>query len=639
MFEIGILAFGEHVNMDLLRIIVAFFLLDDLKNLDYPGCPSFSGFQVNQSPTLEGLMALLVPSCEDHVRSKLDTELLPEEQIAKRQQEYREFTGSLLHEWPCEEPSGANFSPTYINGPIALEAIIPEWARMYQNLQLFNHMQDVQGILTRHYKLSNKITVPGPPEARNLFEGSSRKEFFIPHLGRDLLLQPGPIINADTTPSKLDQFMAEKRAAPLADSQVVQSRLRVSEIAELERITEPFVNSTCLVESSYGKDLWKSIAVLKTVKTPAIEETGLDIQFIEGVQWFNRLIREALEVVDNRYERITQSLVGCHSSFTWLQKGNLWPSMTPISILEQLRSTSSCVFGHNMKEALIVYGLSIVNAQRLIRLKEAFGKSDKARLHEEYQNRGHLNWDPFRYPDWLLLEIDGNFQIREEQVIVAEEMICPDSGTNSALQMNMGKGKTSVIMPMIASVLADRTSLCRILVPKALLSQTAQILQSRLGGLVGRDITHIPFSRRTPTTTHAVSEYLRLHEEGRLRSGIILGVPDHIMSFKLSGLQRISDSRITEAAEMVSTQQWMEKNCRDVLDECDFTLAVKTQLIYPSGVQLPVDGHPERWRVTMMVLGLVVHHLGDLAGDFLPSIDLMQHTHTHRVPDCILSEG
>jgi hypothetical protein len=263
-----------------------------------------------------------------------------------------------------------------------------------------------------------------------------------------------------------------------------------------------------------------------------------------------------------------------------------------------------------------------------MRLKEAFGKGDKAKLHEEYQNRGHLNWSPLKHPDWLLLEIDGNFQIREEQVIVAEEMIHPSSGSNSALQMNMGKGKTSIIIPMIASMLADGTSLCRVLVPKALLSQTAQILQSRLGGLLGRDITHIPFSRRTPTVNHMISEYLDHHNEACLRSGIILGVPEHVMSFRLSGLQRVSDSRITEADGMVSTQQWLERNCRDVLDECDFTLAVKTQLIYPSGAQLAVDGHPDRWSVIMIVLGLVVHHLVDLAHDFPQSIDVMQHTYT-----------
>ncbi|EEP82369.1 conserved hypothetical protein [Uncinocarpus reesii 1704] len=109
-------------------------------------------------------------------------------------------------------------------------------------------------------------------------------------------------------------------------------------------------------------------------------------------------------------------------------------------------------------------------------------------------------------------------------------------------------------------------------------------------------------------------------------SGIILGVPDHILSFKLSGLQRLSDSKLYEARKMVQIQSWMDRTCRDILDECDFTLAVKTQLIYPSGSLLPVDGHPYRWEVIQTVLSFVTHHLRDLARDFPKSIDILERT-------------
>lgn len=143
----------------------------------------------------------------------------------------------------------------------------------------------------------------------------------------------------------------------------------------------------------------------------------------------------------------------------------------------------------------------------LIRVKEAVGRRDGTKLHQERNSSRHVNWNPADYPDWLLLEIDANMQIREEQVTLALEMISPRSSANSVLQVNMGKGKTSVIMPIVATVLADENMLTRLLVPKALLTQTAQILQSRIGCLLGREITHIPFSRRTPTTEKLISEY------------------------------------------------------------------------------------------------------------------------------------
>lgn len=53
---------------------------------------------------------------------------------------------------------------------------------------------------------------------------------------------------------------------------------------------------------------------------------------------------------------------------------------------------------------------------------------------------------------------------------------------------------------MAVAVLANQKQLVRLIVPKALLLQTAQTVQSRLGGLVGREVRHVPFSRRTATT-------------------------------------------------------------------------------------------------------------------------------------------
>jgi hypothetical protein len=178
-------------------------------------------------------------------------------------------------------------------------------------------------------------------------------------------------------------------------------------------------------------------------------------------------------------------------------------------------------------------------------------------------------------------------------------------------------------MPMVASVLANGRALSRLIVPKSLLSQTAQILQSRIGGLLGRQVLHVPFSRRTSTEVADIEEYYQLHQNMFNSAGVILAVADHILSFRLSGLQRLSDSRIDEAQNMIGVQRWMDRYCRDVLDESDFTLAVRTQLIYPSGPQLPVDGHPNRWRISEIVLDLVARHVCILEHDYPHSIEVV----------------
>ena len=171
-------------------------------------------------------------------------------------------------------------------------------------------------------------------------------------------------------------------------------------------------------------------------------------------------------------------------------------------------------------------------------------------------------------------------------------------------------------MPMVAAVLADTKKLLRVVIPKSLLLQTAQLLHARLGGLLGREVRHTPFSRKTSTMVDTIKAFYNIHTEILKSSGVMLCLPEHILSFMLSGLQQLSDGRISEASTMVKVQAWMRKVCRDVLDECDFTLAVRTQLIYPSGVQTTVDGHPHRWETAEALLRLVEGHLWNLQCDF-----------------------
>ena len=177
---------------------------------------------------------------------------------------------------------------------------------------------------------------------------------------------------------------------------------------------------------------------------------------------------------------------------------------------------------------------------------------------------------------------------------------------------------------MAAAVLADTGRLVRVVVPRPLLLQTAQLLHARLGGLLGREVRHVPFSRKTSTKPDSIKAFYKIHSEMLRSSGVMLTLPEYILSFMLSGLQRLSDARISEASLMVKVQDWMGRVCRDILDESDFTLAVRTQLIYPSGSQKTVDGHPHRWETAEALLRLVESHLWNLHRDFPESIEIVE---------------
>lgn len=120
--------------------------------------------------------------------------------------------------------------------------------------------------------------------------------------------------------------------------------------------------------------------------------------------------------------------------------------------------------------------------------------------------------------------------------------------------MNMGQGKMSCIMPMVAATLADTKNLLRLIVPMPLLLQTAQLLQARLGGLLGREVTHVPFSRKTSTNSGTIKSFYNIHHEVLKSLGVLLALPEHILSFNLSGRQRMSDEGMEEASVMLKVE-------------------------------------------------------------------------------------
>jgi hypothetical protein len=180
---------------------------------------------------------------------------------------------------------------------------------------------------------------------------------------------------------------------------------------------------------------------------------------------------------------------------------------------------------------------------------------------------------------------------------------------------------------MAMAILGNGEQLSRLIVPKPLLLPTAQMIQSRLGGLVGREIRHIPFSRRTKSNPETLQLYTDLHKDMLRCRGVVLNAPEHVLSYKLSGLQHLVGSKLKIAREMIDFQSWLNSTCRDVLDESDVSLAVKTQLIYPSGKQTTVDGYPHRWQVAQSLLSLVKDHIPQLRCAFPRSIKIIERDH------------
>ena len=231
-------------------------------------------------------------------------------------------------------------------------------------------------------------------------------------------------------------------------------------------------------------------------------------------------------------------------------------------------------------------------------------------------------------------QLQANFFIRRIQADVAIKMISPPLGENTAMQVNMGEGKSSVVLPISAVTLADGDKLVRVIVPKALTVQMFRLLVDRLGGLVNRPIYYLPFSRSL-TNRYSRQQFKSLREllsECMRDRGILVVQPEHVLSLKLISVQgqlprylRNGDSVNSESDKFgvlgnqasggafMKLQRWVQSYSRDILDESDEVLHPRFQLIYTIGLQQHMEGYPDRWTITQQVLRLAKKHVLSLS--------------------------
>ena len=175
------------------------------------------------------------------------------------------------------------------------------------------------------------------------------------------------------------------------------------------------------------------------------------------------------------------------------------------------------------------------------------------------------------------------------------------------MQLNMGEGKSSVIVPISVAVLADGDQVVRVIVPKALTSQMFQLLVDRLGGLANRRIYSLPFSRSVEVNPERIAILRGVMAECMHNRGILVVQPEHILSLKLVTVEKqLSQSEDSEVpTKLLELQRWLHSRSRDILDESDEILHVRYELVYTIGLQQPMEGFPERWTTTQQVLDLV----------------------------------
>ena len=245
---------------------------------------------------------------------------------------------------------------------------------------------------------------------------------------------------------------------------------------------------------------------------------------------------------------------------------------------------------------------------------------------------------------------------RPAQVAVAHEMISPTSRQSISLQLNMGEGKSSVIIPLIASTLANGSNLVRVITLKALSNQMFQLLVTQLSGLANRPVFYVPISRSLRMSLFLVRRIRDIFRLCVAERGVLVAQPEHILSLKLMHTDYLfgrhgNGNESTISHELGTLRDGLATIARDVVDESDEILHVRYHLVYSSGEQMPVDDHPNRWTTIQHVFSRLQVHALKLVSRFpsmlavdktlrgFPIIRILDSTIFHQISSLIIDDA
>ena len=614
MALLSTLAFTQRAEQDLIQTILAFATVPGLRAISPPDFETFQlsdGYQPTREKLLVAMQACAKPF-EVSPEAMLPARPLEtvEQTDERRYAEYQEaleaqlrlFADALISQGltaSIEPPAGAHFD-TYILVDQAMRSAQPCFASWYRNDQFRSYIYRCQGVLT--------TLIAGNPSVRGY-------RFSLP-------AYTAPTMRTHVEVKKLLEVPApELPSAPcLGMGRWVQQRGEAaSATGKLESFLSRFNSeSQGTWRGKYAHDLIES-------SESRLEITGLEMRGSPEAlaSSLEANLTACKNFADDVYRTLLRALEAEASGAGDLAFTSMvWPRLSRICMLQWLAHGVLFSLDDSWKAALTRFGLAISGQQfteRVYALRE-----NEPDLLNELSNPGHQNWRPLDHPEWLLLEIENDLLIRPAQARVALEMISPSSGRNSLLQLNMGEGKSSVILPMVAAALADRKKLVRVVVLKPLANQMSQLLRRRLGGLLGRSIFHLPVSRSLDLDVSGAQQIHRTCVDCMESGGLLLVQPEHLLSFELMGVERTLAGEKTLGKTLVDTQRWLEEYSRDILDESDEILSVKFELVYTMGAQRAIEFNPDRWAITQQILGLVRDLAPAIFQDLPDAVELEQ---------------
>ncbi|KAF4445849.1 hypothetical protein F53441_10495 [Fusarium austroafricanum] len=528
----------------------------------------------------------------------------------KKERAVEAFARHLKRQWPTRTPvrPESRDIESYIRIGPAMEDALRKWSHWQKNLEFKKYLEEVvsrlKDIPTEEIQLESE-----PP--RVLISPTKQTSGFV--ATKNLFSGSGVLING---------------SAPMLDGLV----LRLPRHAQGTKLTGiiDYLDTKAQLnyEHRYLRELRDSLSSLHGYVESELDQDKL----ADLPNLLHNHLRNCQSYVTDIYDSLlaaASSSISDGTKRTILEDSGSPPRLSPIVFLQQLKLSQWEHLSREWKEILVAYGTAITalqQAKRLIRFQ-----SSHVDLIRELENSGHKSWSPHDYPEWLLLECESEMMIRDVQQQIAQQMINPPDKQNSVMQLNMGEGKSTVIVPIVATALGDGSKLVRVIVAKPQAKQMHQMLTSKLSGLLDRPVYLLPFSRdikMNPMNANIMQGLMtKCMEEG----GVLMVQPEHLLSFQLMELECQLSKRMDVAERMTKTREFFDHSSRDIVDESDENFSVKFELIYTLGQQRPIEHSPDRWTVIQQVMGLIAKVGSEVKSQFPDSLEF-DIRHVGRFP-------
>ncbi|CAF1375327.1 unnamed protein product [Adineta ricciae] len=153
------------------------------------------------------------------------------------------------------------------------------------------------------------------------------------------------------------------------------------------------------------------------------------------------------------------------------------------------------------------------------------------------------------YPSWLLFEIENNLLIRNTQFTLIQTMI--EEKENSIYQLNMGEGKTSVILIILSEILANTKQIVRINCLEPLIGVMYELLRNKFSRLLQKKIYMLPYSRGVLFSIENLEKIKEILIECQREKHILLVTPAQRLCFQLKKQEIILEYVQSENADDV----------------------------------------------------------------------------------------